>query len=144
MVLASCCEVASRALSLSLFGAAFRWGLCAYLAVDFIVKGGLAALTESRGGLRAAFLVFAPINLAVLWVRPFDDTPWSALLVLHGVAGVLLLCLPAFLGVGSLMRATEGAALQDMTAIHVLDGLFGVWAVSSAWFLWRGEIRAEG
>lgn len=41
-------------------------------------------------------------------------------------------------------RATEGAAMQDMTAIHVLDGLFGVWAVSSASFLARGEIRADG
>lgn len=63
--------------------------------------------------------------------------------ILALLAGHLAVGAGAYLGVGSLMRATEGAALQDMTAIHVLDALFAVWAVSSAWMLGRGAIAAD-
>jgi hypothetical protein len=65
-------------------------------------------------------------------------TPIVALVVGHIVLGA-----GAALGIGSLLAATEGAELRDFSAINVVDAVFGLWAIVTAWFLWRGHIRAS-
>jgi hypothetical protein len=65
-------------------------------------------------------------------------TPIVALVVGHIALGA-----GAALGIGSLLAATEGAELKDLSAITTVDAVFGLWAVVTAWFLWRGHIRGS-
>ncbi len=42
--------------------------------------------------------------------------------------------------IGSLLAATQGAAIKDFSAINTIDFIFSLWALVTARFLWRGYI----
>jgi hypothetical protein len=62
--------------------------------------------------------------------------------ILAMIVGHIALGAGAVFGIGSLMAAADGAQLNDYSFIKALDVLFAIWALVSAWFLWRGHIKA--
>jgi len=58
------------------------------------------------------------------------------------LVGHLALGAGAFLGVGALLSATEGAAPADLGFVTLVERIFGLWAYFAAWLLWRGHIRS--
>lgn len=61
--------------------------------------------------------------------------PIAAVVIGHIVVGV-----GASLGVGSLLAATDGAALHDTSFVVTAERIFGIWGYIAAWLLWRGHI----
>lgn len=133
-----------------------RGGLVAFSGA---MVARLVALIDNHGDAVGRYwltyaygLLLAMLLWSVAWLHRQRDLKVAGAVgvvaslapILALLAGHIAVGTGAFLGVGSLMRASEGGVLQDFYAIHLLDGLFGAWAFSSAWFLWRGEIRAEG
>lgn len=57
------------------------------------------------------------------------------------VAGHLGLGVGAFLGIGALLSAADGAATGDLGFVTLVERIFGLWGYVAAWFLWRGTIR---
>ena len=57
------------------------------------------------------------------------------------VAGHIGLGVGAYLGIGALLSATEGAAAGDLGFVTLVERIFGLWGYVAAWFLWRGHIR---
>ena len=62
--------------------------------------------------------------------------PIVALVVGHLVVGT-----GAFLGVGALLSATQGAAPTNLGFVTLIERVFGVWGFFAASLLWRGDIR---
>ncbi|TCV85844.1 hypothetical protein [Sulfurirhabdus autotrophica] len=61
--------------------------------------------------------------------------PIAAIIVGHIVVG-----LGAALGVGSLLAATEGGPLTNLSFVTMVERIFGLWGYVAAWLLWRGHI----
>lgn len=61
--------------------------------------------------------------------------PIAAIVVGHVVVGI-----SAVFGVGSLLAATNGAALSDTSFVTLVERIFGLWGYVAAWLLWRGHI----
>jgi hypothetical protein len=64
--------------------------------------------------------------------------PISAIIVGHIVVG-----LGAVVGVGSLLSATDGGTLSDLSFVTMVERIFGLWGYVAAWLLWRGYIVNE-
>ena len=56
------------------------------------------------------------------------------------IAGHLAVGAGAFAGIRALMAATDGAALTDLSSIHTIELIFALWSLTTARFLWRGDI----
>jgi len=65
-------------------------------------------------------------------------TPIAALVIGH-----LALSAGAFLGVGAMLSAAEGAATGDYSFVMLVERLFGLWCYLAAWLLWRGQIQFQ-
>jgi hypothetical protein len=63
--------------------------------------------------------------------------PIVALIVGHVALGA-----GAFLGIRTLLAATEGAGPIDPTFATLVERVFGLWAYVAAWLLWRGHIQS--
>ena len=63
--------------------------------------------------------------------------------ILALVFGHLALGAGAFFGIGALLAAVEGAAMNDYSVINAIDTIFALWALVTAWFLWRGSIKSN-
>jgi hypothetical protein len=63
--------------------------------------------------------------------------PIIALVVGHVVLGA-----GAFLGVGAMLSATDGAAPADLGFVTMIERMFGLWGYLAAWLLWRGHIQS--
>lgn len=63
-------------------------------------------------------------------------TPIVALVVGHLVVGA-----GAFLGIGALLSATQGAAPTNLGFFLLIERIFGLWGFFAASLLWRGYIR---
>lgn len=59
------------------------------------------------------------------------------------IVGHVSLGVGTFFGVGSLLAAAEGAALNDFSAVNTIDFMFAVWSFITVWFLWRGHISSN-
>ena len=64
--------------------------------------------------------------------------PIIAVLIGHVVLGA-----GAFLGVGALLSATNGASPTDLGFVTLVERIFGLWAYFAAWLLWRGHIYSS-
>lgn len=63
--------------------------------------------------------------------------------ILALVIGHVVLGSAAFLGVGALLSAAEGAAPADASFVTLVERLFGLWGYVAAWLLWRGWIQSQ-
>ena len=63
--------------------------------------------------------------------------------ILALVFGHLALGAGAFFGIGALLAAVEDAAMNDYSVINATDASFALWALVTAWFLWRGSIKSN-
>ncbi|TCV85427.1 hypothetical protein [Sulfurirhabdus autotrophica] len=61
--------------------------------------------------------------------------PIAAIIVGHIVVG-----LGAALGVGSMLAATGGGPLTNLSFVTMVERIFGLWGYVAAWLLWRGHI----
>jgi hypothetical protein len=59
------------------------------------------------------------------------------------IAGHLAVGAVAFLGVGAVLQAADGSTPADLGFVTLVDRMFGIWGYLTAWFLWRGYIRAD-
>jgi len=54
------------------------------------------------------------------------------------VIGHVAVGLGAVWGVTSLVAATDGAPITDISFVVVVERIFGLWCYAAAWFMWRG------
>lgn len=59
------------------------------------------------------------------------------------IVGHIALGTGAFLGVGALLAATDGAAPADLAFVTLIERMFGLWGYLTAWLLWRGHIQSS-
>jgi len=113
---------------------------------------GVAPQFEGRHYLLyAAFLLLAVLFWSVAFLHRRRElkvvgaigvlatlTPIAAIIVGHIVVG-----LGAVVGVGSLLSATDGSTLSDLSFVTMVERIFGLWGYVAAWLLWRGYIVNE-
>jgi hypothetical protein len=113
---------------------------------------GVAVAQQARFALlQAAFLLLALLLWSVAFLHRRRTvklvgalgvvatvTPIVALVVGHLVLGA-----GAFLGVGALLSASEGARPADPSFVTLVERVFGLWGYLAAWLLWRGQIEPQ-
>lgn len=126
--------------------------VCFVIAV--VAKGqlilGVAAAYQARFSLlHAAFLLIALLFWSLAFLhRKRTVKAVGALGVLASLTPIIILVVGhlalgagAFLGVGALLAATEGAPSTDYSFVTLVERLFGLWGYLAAWLLWRGQIE---
>jgi hypothetical protein len=98
--------------------------------------------------LYAAFLLLAVLCWSVALLHRQEN------LKVVGAVGVLATMVPIALivighiavglgavwGVASLVAATDGAPMTDISFVIVVERIFGLWCYAAAWFMWRGYL----
>lgn len=99
--------------------------------------------------LYASFLLLALLFWSVAFLHRDRSLQWvGAAGLLASLGSIVLLVvghvgvgLGAWLGVGALLSAADGAAAGDLGFVTLVERMFGLWGYAAAWFLWRGLIR---
>ncbi|QOZ45996.1 hypothetical protein XH89_22845 [Bradyrhizobium sp. CCBAU 53340] len=61
--------------------------------------------------------------------------------ILVVVVGHVVIGVAALFGLQSLLGASAGAGLADLTFVNFVERLFAAWSGAASWLLWRGYIR---
>jgi hypothetical protein len=130
-------------------------GFIAFVSAVFARSIALVVAPDAQAGRFYLLFAFAALLALFLWSVAFLHRQRDLKLV--GAAGVvatlaplgaliaghLILGLGALFGIDALMRAAEGQALTDLTAIRAIDMLILLWSAFAAWFLISGRIRFD-
>lgn len=130
-----------------------RAGFCAFVTAMFARLSVLVeAYANSLGRyylLYAFGLLIAMLIWSIAYLHRQRDLKFvGALGVFASIAPIMALIIghialgaSAAFGIGSLLAATEGAAMNDFSAISTIDAMFALWSLVTARFLWRGYIQ---
>ena len=129
-----------------------RAGFVAFATAMFAKSSALIEASTNSLGRYYLLYAFGVLIAMLLWsIAYLHRQPnlkfFGALGVFASIAPIVALVIghialgasTAF-GIGSLLAATEGAAINDFSAIRTIDVMFALWSLFTARFLWRGHI----